>query len=77
MEKMTYYVLQEAIFDCQKRYRALLPPQLQPMLDDLVELHDTLTVCNTLAKGDDKILIIYERAVLHLAESFMKDLKGR
>jgi hypothetical protein len=77
MEKMTFYVLKEAIFDCQKRYRSMLPPDLQPLLDDLVELHDTLTICNSLERGDDKILIIYERAVLHLAETFMKELKRK
>jgi len=55
----------------------MLPPQFQPLLDDLVELHDDLAVCNVLAKGDDKILMIYERAVLHLAETFMKELKGK
>jgi hypothetical protein len=76
MEKITFFVLEEAVNDCHKKFKSLLPPDLRPRLDELLELHEDLLVCDALTR-DDKNLWRYERSVMHLAEIFMDELKGK
>jgi hypothetical protein len=77
MERMSYYLLSEAITDCHKKYRALLPEDLRPMLDDLVDLHNTMAVCISLARGEDKLLRIYEQSVMRLVYYFLDEVNGK
>jgi hypothetical protein len=46
MAKIDKFVVGENVTDCKDKFRAYLPPELRPVLDDLVELYESVESIN-------------------------------
>ena len=66
MKKIDRYLMGETVRDCTDRFKAYLPPDLRPHLDDLVEMVSDLEAVNETTMTD-KGLRCYEKAFARLA----------
>lgn len=66
MKKIDQFLMGETVRDCTERFKAYLPPDLRPRLDDLVELVSDLESVNETTMTD-KGMRCYEKAFARLA----------
>jgi hypothetical protein len=65
-KKIDLFLLEETVKDCNDRFKAYLPPDMRPRLDDLAQLHAGLEAINS-GLMTDKGMRTFEKAFSRLA----------